>query len=540
MGNAEGSQGFQFQPGDRRNDYCYSSGSDYSQNLQFVGETGVARPVGKFRTVIRSQARSRRQYRRKASEPVRRTLHQLRPRTDTFSYSQAELSNALALSSRHQAEAVHAPTSLNRNLRNDTLDPFGTLCIRGDLGNALSLLHHYRFAFLETQSSTSLKDELRSYAMSDPALLHSVLAHSAHHFSCLSLKSSTSDFLYHKGQAITLLNTRIRYPNLLSADNTTFSAVACMTHLEMVTGRLDSAKIHANGLGALVNSRGGIQALAGHRLSRGFIIWTDTIAALIMDTEPCIPLDHLSNAPNVDWATDYPSASRYRAKLLDFTGLPLLNQETIEVFQGLRHLTFMKDNLLPSHDISELQPVLDMSGRLDRRLIKIIRSNSLDPLYQMTVIFKLFGNAALIHQIMFIRQAPTRLSLSNILSSRIRTLLEPHDLPLLQKQYPDMLLWILMIGGLGGVGTPNQAWYAGLLADACFALGVRARTDFVAMLMDFLWSDQYLGPVSVEFWNEVTKAQGGRGLGLTWQTVPYLMRLRFDIYLFYTAYSKYF
>jgi hypothetical protein len=69
--------------------------------------------------------------------------------------------------------------------------------------------------------------------MSDPALLHSVLAHSAHHFSRLSPNDSTSDLLYHKGQAIKLLNTRIRDPDLQSAIDTTFCAVACMTHLEV-------------------------------------------------------------------------------------------------------------------------------------------------------------------------------------------------------------------------------------------------------------------------------------------------------------------
>jgi hypothetical protein len=90
-----------------------------------------------------------------------------------------------------------------------------------------------RFVFLQTQASTSLKDILLSYAMSDPALLHSVLAHSALHFSTLSSNKSSTDLLYHKAQAISLLNTRIRDPTLQSAISTTFCAVACMIHLEV-------------------------------------------------------------------------------------------------------------------------------------------------------------------------------------------------------------------------------------------------------------------------------------------------------------------
>jgi hypothetical protein len=156
-----------------------------------------------------------------------------------------------------------------------------------------------------------------------------------------------------------------------------------------------------------------------------------------------------------------------------------------------------------------------MTGRLDRRIMKIIRSDDLDPPNQKTGIFKLFGNAALIHQVMFIRQAPTRLSLANILSTRLRNLieLESLDLALLRTQYPDMILWILMQGGLGGVGTPNQLWFAELLADVCFSSGVRARSEIASALADFLWTDQYIGPVSVGFWNDVVVAQAAKGWG---------------------------
>jgi hypothetical protein len=173
----------------------------------------------------------------------------------------------------------------------------------------------------------------------------------------------------------------------------------------------------------------------------------------------------------------------------------------------------MKDGTPVSHDKSELQPLLDMAGRLDRQLLKLILSDCLNPPSQTTVIYKLFGNAALIHQVMFIRQAPTRLSLSNILSSRIRSLVESIDPAALQIQYPDMMLWVLMIGGIGGVGTPDQRWFAEMLADACLAAGVRARTEIASTLANFLWTDQYLGSVSVGFWDDVMRAQGAKGWG---------------------------
>ena len=70
-----------------------------------------------------------------------------------------------------------------------------------------------------------------------------------------------------------------------------------------------------------------------------------------------------------------------------------------------------------------------------------------------------------------------------------------------------------MIGGIGGVGTPDQRWFAETLADACHAAGMRARTEIASTLANFLWTDQYLGSVSVEFWDDVMRAQVAKGWG---------------------------
>ncbi len=80
-------------------------------------------------------------------------------------------------------------------------------------------------------------------------------------------------------------------------------------------------------------------------------------------------------------------------------------------------------------------------------------------------------------------------------------------------QYPEMMLWILMIAGIGGAGTPNQGWFAALLADACLASGLLARDEIAMGLKGFLWSNQYLGSVSLGFWDDVVRAQGAKGWG---------------------------
>ena len=47
--------------------------------------------------------------------------------------------------------------------------------------------------------------------------------------------------------------------------------------------------------------------------------------------------------------------------------------------------------------------------------------------------------------------------------------------------------------------------------DACLISGVRARTEIAFTLGDFLWNEQYFGPVSVGFWNDVAAAEGWKG-----------------------------
>lgn len=119
------------------------------------------------------------------------------------------------------------------------------------------------------------KEEVLNFAISDPAALHATLVHSAlnviNRFICppilssriywlganssfrialplvrsskqLLIRSQLSslrqdapglDMFYHMGEAIRLINERIRNPADLVASDATIFAVACMTHLEV-------------------------------------------------------------------------------------------------------------------------------------------------------------------------------------------------------------------------------------------------------------------------------------------------------------------
>ncbi len=80
---------------------------------------------------------------------------------------------------------------------------------------------------------------------------------------------------------------------------------------------------------------------------------------------------------------------------------------------------------------------------------------------------------------------------SKLLSSRIRTNVEKIDMLSFQLQYPEIMLWVLIMGGFGSIRTKSQKWFAKAVADACLAQGI-AHTDEIALfLIEFFWIELY-------------------------------------------------
>jgi hypothetical protein len=123
----------------------------------------------------------------------------------------------------------------------------------------------------------------------------------------------------------------------------------------------------------------------------------------------------------------------------------------------------------------------------------------------------LFANAIIFHINMFMRDLPRVLPLYNLLSGRLRVNLESIDLVYLHKEYPKMVLWILLMGGLGSSGTPNSLWYAKLFAEICISSGLRGGNAISHALAGFLWTELYRTLVTIGFWSDVARAQGIEG-----------------------------
>jgi hypothetical protein len=229
-----------------------------------------------------------------------------------------------------------------------------------------------------------------------------------------------------------------------------------------------------------------------------------------MDTKPRFkwPIRDGEERPE-EWGLKSSLAMLYEAKLFHLTGSQELSNETTKVYSGIRNLIDLKNGNIHLTRKVEFLSWTDMVERLKQRVISILQSDLVKIGNQRFSIFALFGNAAIFHIYMFMRDLPWGLPFYNLISSRLRSIVEAVDLANLHKEYPNMTLWVLLMGGLGSSGTPNRGWYAKLFAETCITAGLRRGNAIAYSLAEFMWSDLYLSPVTIGFWNDVARAQGG-------------------------------
>jgi hypothetical protein len=202
-------------------------------------------------------------------------------------------------------------------------------------------------------------------------------------------------------------------------------------------------------------------------------------------------------------------ALRYESKLVNLKGLPDLSQETIEVYWELQHLSKVKDESCyyrtKTSDIDSYSNTLEY---LERQVVVIVQSEHLTFLNRNTSILHLFANVAVLHIYIFMRDLPRGLPFRWLIADQLRNELECLDIETLLVPYPEMVLWILIIGGVGAIGASNKEWFANALAEACQALELRGGSEISFTLKEFFWSGLYRSPVTTPFWNDVAQAQG--------------------------------
>jgi hypothetical protein len=233
------------------------------------------------------------------------------------------------------------------------------------------------------------------------------------------------------------------------------------------------------------------------------------VCSIVMGSKPRFGLVNL--APGQILAAWGPFTSldlRYKTKLYNLTGLEYLSDETVDIYRILRQLVAEIDR---PHRFSgegmtkaEFQ---EYSHQLMRRVVDLIQYKP-EPSNPNALIYGLFGNAAMVHVTSYVSEPTRRGSIVELLATRIRESLEVIHLPTFQIAYPEMMLWIMMVGGIAAIGTESQSFFTELFGTSCSAAGINKVTEELPyFLTEFLWSDTYFNPFVKGFWDEVAQAQ---------------------------------
>jgi len=233
----------------------------------------------------------------------------------------------------------------------------------------------------------------------------------------------------------------------------------------------------------------------------------DSCAAVIMETKP--RFDDIGIKVEDDpknWTPYNDLTIRYHFELLTQTGNSALSSEVIELYWGLRNLSALKDGNTCSMDIrmDQFEAYINMLESLERRIVYMVQNPALQILTQDLAIYKLFAYAALLHTLAFLHDQ-IGVPLLRLQADRMRNSLESVDITMLKIQYPEMMLWIFVMGGIGG---PDPQWWAYHVADLCLSLNVTGGNEIALKLGDFLWMELYRSPATVSFWTDVAAAQG--------------------------------
>jgi hypothetical protein len=247
----------------------------------------------------------------------------------------------------------------------------------------------------------------------------------------------------------------------------------------------------------------------------------DILCSIAMESKPRLNLLNTNTSPCPHLQDLEPRsklAIRYEEQLYNATSLKDITKETMEVYRILRHLISEEENNVTfqkretSEPAEKFEWLRSYPDPLVYRFIALAQYQLPQPYNQNSaVIFKLFGNAGLAHIVMWTRAGPpwiyvpTRISPRiRIMTAQIRNILgKPGCLRPLQVAYPEMMLWIIMMGGLGSVGTEEQGWFAKVFAEQCFASGIVGTAELAFFLKEFLWSKFYLDHSFKAFWDEV-------------------------------------
>ncbi|KAL2856500.1 hypothetical protein BJY01DRAFT_242838 [Aspergillus pseudoustus] len=423
-------------------------------------------------------------------------------------------------------------------------DPFSTFAMPMT-GKLWMYLQHYRVHIISCSypfDASQMQVWWVQRAMASPAMLQTCAFRAAEHKALLGsnqglspdvIQKSIKDSIYFRLEAIKTLNELLRDP-VSPATQSTVLLVSALVGNEAFGANFDVLPAHTKGLTTLVSMMGGLVALDHLMLST--IYQGAIMLAALQNTPPIFPMlakfrdaivhegPIFRDEEEIEYPCDIPSTlsslgTRFKSAPWH-TELHPTMAALVESFRRLiRHFeigslfpavvaptdndlfVIIQYEILSTHYTSDehtytdkLEPDPESKSDSQRRMRgHSPRPNLSEPLRQALLIY-LYIRVSQFQDLPIIRC---------MVENFRQSLLAPH-LEAFHALAPDLLFWLLFIGGMASRGYPSHTWFVGQLADVARGLGLVDWEGQVRPLLgEFFYTDRPGQTGAEDLWSEV-------------------------------------
>ncbi|KAL3481542.1 hypothetical protein BJX99DRAFT_243560 [Aspergillus californicus] len=380
-------------------------------------------------------------------------------------------------------------------------------------------LHHYRVHVI---TSSYRSDAARGQnwwlqkVISSPALLQTCAFMAAGHKASLEasqgvssqiIQKSVKDSIYYRIKSIQALNEALQDPVTAAAESTVLLVNALVT-MEALNADFQALQPHIEGLITLIALMGGINTFDHSMLSA--LYQANIFVAALYNSTPLLPmLDSYSHKvlqesnlfeEDIQYACEVPTAIAYLGARFSKANAPWYE----ELHSTMKSLLEMFRRLIQHLELGTLFPTL--IPPTDNDLFVIIQHHMLslnykpntytlnEPLRLSLLLYLYirvvrFGNLPLVNQ---------------IVEHLKQSLGSPIAFTYFQVIAPDLLFWILFMGGLASQGYSSHAWFVEHLVEVARGLGVEQWSRQARPLLgEFFYADQAGQSAGEDLWREV-------------------------------------
>ncbi|KAL2810611.1 hypothetical protein BJX63DRAFT_310060 [Aspergillus granulosus] len=402
-------------------------------------------------------------------------------------------------------------------------DPFSA-CAMPMTGKLWMYLHDFRVHIISGAypfDASQMQVWWAQHAINSPAVLQICACRAAEHKALLGynqgcssdvIQKSIKDSIYFRLKVIKTLNDLLQDP-VKPATEATVLIVSAIMGNESFGANFEALRAHTTGLRTLVSMIGGLDSLDHMMLST--IYQGALMLAALQNTKPIFPMlakfrDAVQHEPQIFHNKEIKYECTIPAALASlgtrFTTAPWhtdINPTLMCLIESFRRLIWhfeigtLFPNVVAPTD-NDLFVIIQHDLLSTHYTSKALKSPSMnEPLRQCLLIY------------LYIRASSFQdLPIMRCMVENLRQSLAIPALPHFYATAPDLLFWILFIGGMASQGYNSHSWFVSHLADVAGGLGLEEWAQVRALLGRFFYTDRAGNTAAEDLWSEVVLLAG--------------------------------